>query len=91
MLTTDGVFALNEDVLCVYADLDRLIEKADLSPLEQKTVGYLMYGYSIKDIADNFGKSRQLYEILLKRAVKKIVRMNNIEWEEYTGGRINDG
>ncbi len=90
MLTTDGVFALNEDVLCVYADLDRLIGKADLSPLEQKTVEFLMYGYSIPDIADNFGKSRQLYEILLKRAVKKIVKANNTEWEEYTGGRIDD-
>ena len=49
-----------------------------------------MYGYSIPDIAANFGKSRQLYEILLKRAVKKIVKMNDTEWEEYTGGRIDD-
>lgn len=90
MLTTDGVFALNEDVLCVYADLDRLIDRADLSPLERKTVELIMYGYSIKDIADNFGKSRQLYEILLKRAVKKIVKINNVEWEEWSGGRIDD-
>ena len=84
------MFALNEDALCIYADLDRLIEHADLSPLERKTVDWLMYGYQIKDIADNFGKSRQLYEILLKRAVKKIVKANNAEWEEYTGGRIDD-
>lgn len=74
----------------MYADLDRLISHADLSPLESKTVEFLMYGYSIKDIAENFGKSRQLYEILLKRAVKKIVRENNAEWEAYTGGRIDD-
>jgi predicted DNA binding protein len=49
-----------------------------------------MYGYSIKDIADNFGKSRQLYEILLKRAVKKIVKLNNDEWEKWSGGRLDD-
>ena len=49
-----------------------------------------MYGYSIRDIAENFGKSRQLYEILFKRAIKKIVKRNNEEWEEYTGGRIDD-
>ena len=90
MTVTDGVFALNEDVLCIYADLDRLIGKADLSPLEQKTIEFLMYGYSIRDIAENFGKSRQLYEILFRRAVKKIVKANNVEWEEYTGGRIDD-
>lgn len=84
------MFALNEDALCIYADLDRLIGKADLSPLEQKTVEWVMYGYSIRDIADNFGKSRQLYEILLKRAVKKIVKENNREWEECTGGVLDD-
>lgn len=90
MLVSDGVFALNEDALCIYADLDRLIEKANLSPLERKTVEFVMYGYSIKDIAENFGKSRQLYNILLKRAVKKIVRENNLEWESWSGGRIDD-
>lgn len=84
------MFALNEDALCIYADLDRLIGKADLSPLEQKTIEFLMYGYTISDIAENFGKSRQLYEILLKRAIKKIVKANNVEWEEYTGGRLDD-
>lgn len=90
MLVSDGVFALNEDALCIYADLDRLIEKAGLSPLEQKTVEFLMYGYSIPDIADTFGKSRQLYEILFRRAIKKIVRANDLEWEEWSGGRIDD-
>lgn len=84
------MFALNEDAICIYADLDRLISKAELSPLEAKTVEWVMYGYSIRDIADNFGKSRQLYEILLKRAIKKIVKANNVEWEEYTGGRLDD-
>lgn len=75
----------------MYADLDRLIEKADLSPLERKTIDFLMYGYTIKDIADNYGKSRQLYSILLKRAAKKIVNANNAEWEEWSGGRLDDG
>lgn len=74
----------------MYADLDSLIERADLSPMERKTVEYMMYGYSIVDIADHFGKTRQLYEILFKRAVKKIVRRNNADWEEWSGGRIDD-
>lgn len=89
-MTTDGVFELNEDALCIYADLDRLIETADLSPLERKTVEFLMYGYSITDIAENFGKTRQSYEIMFKRAVKKIVAKNNKDWEEWSGGRIDD-
>ena len=67
-----------------------MIENADLSPFERKTVEFLMYGYTIKDISETFGKSRQLYEILLKRAVKKIVKANNAEWEAWSGGRIDD-
>lgn len=84
------MFALNEDVICIYADLDSLIERADLSPMEMDTVVYLMKGYSLPDIAFHFGKTRQLFEIIFKRAVKKIVKRNNADWEEYTGGRIDD-
>lgn len=89
-LETDGVFSLNEDVLCVYADLDSLIERTDLSPMERETVMYLMKGYTLPDIAYHFGKTRQMYEVIFKRAVKKIVKRNDADWEEYTGGRIDD-
>ena len=90
MLTTNGVFAVNEDILCLYTDLDALIDRTDLSPLERNTVSYLMKGYSLPDIADHFGKTRQLFEIIFKRAVKKIVKRNEMDWEEWTGGRIDD-
>lgn len=90
MLATDGVFALNEDVLCIYADLDSLIDRAGLSDAEKLTVNYLMRGYALPDIAEHFGKARQSFEILFKRAVKKIVKRNNADWEECTGARIDD-
>lgn len=90
-LNTDGVFALNEDVICIYADLDSLIARAGLSKTEKITVEWLMRGYMLSDIAEKYQKSRQCFDILLKRAVKKIVKRNNADWEEYTGGRINDG
>lgn len=81
---------MNEDVLCVYADLDSLIERTELSPMERKTVEYLMKGYSLPDIAFHFGKTRQTFEVIFKRAVKKIVNRNNMDWEEFTGGRLDD-
>lgn len=91
VLTTDGVFALNEDVLCIYADLDSLIERCGLSDQERLTVDLLMKGYIISDIAEYYGKSRQNFEILEKRAIKKIVKQNNADWEECTGARLDDG
>ena len=57
---------------------------------ERMTVNYLMQGYILADIADHFGKTRQSLEILFKRAVKKIVKRNNSDWEECTGARIDD-
>ena len=89
-MSTDGVFALNEDIICIYAYLDSLIDRAGLSKTERTTVDLLMRGYVLSDIADYFQKSRQCFDILMKRAVKKIVKRNNADWEEYTGGRIND-
>lgn len=77
-------------MLCIYADLDSLIERAGLSDAERMTVNYLMQGYILADIADHFGKTRQSLEILFKRAVKKIVKRNNSDWEECTGARIDD-
>lgn len=75
----------------MYADLDSLIERAGLSEQERLTVDLLMRGYSLPDIAEHYGKTRQNFEILLRRAVKKIVKRNNMDWEESTGARLDDG
>lgn len=85
------MFGLDEDVLCIYADLDSLIDRAGLSSSERMTIDLLMQGYVLSDIADNYGKSRQNFEMLFRRAIKKIVKRNNEDWEEYTGGRLDDG
>lgn len=90
ILSSDGSYGIDEDALCIYADLDSLIERAGLSEQEHLTVDYLMQGYIITDIAEHFGKSRQNFEILFGRAVEKIVSRNNADWEECTGGRLDD-
>lgn len=84
------MFALNEDVLCIYADLDSLIERAGLSDQEKLTVDLLMKGYALSDIGEHYGKSAQNFDILMRRAVKKIVKRNNTDWEECTGARLDD-
>lgn len=77
-------------MICVYADIDRLLGKAGLSDGEMVIVGWVMKGYSLTDIAEHYGKTRQNFEILFKRAVKKIVKANNKEWEECTGATLED-
>ena len=89
-MNTDGVFALNEDVICIYASLDSLIDRAGFSPAEEMIVKHLMEGYALADIAEHYGKTRQTFEVLFRRAVRKIVKRNNADWEEVTGGRLDD-
>lgn len=84
------MFPLNEDVLCLYADLDSLIERCGLSVAEQQAVDYVMKGYALSDIAENFGKTRQTLEIFFARAVKKIVKQNNADWEKTHHAVIED-
>lgn len=84
------MFPLNEDVLCLYADLDSLIERCGLSGAEHDTLKFVMDGYSLADIAEQCGKARQTVEIFFNRAVKKIVRQNNADWEKTHHAVIED-
>ena len=77
-------------MICIYTDLDSLIKRADLSPMERNIVQYLMKGYGLADIAFHFGQARQSFESYFRRAVKKIVKQNTADWEAHTGGRIDD-
>lgn len=58
--------------------------------MEREIIMYLMKGYSLPDIAYHFGKTRGTCDTLFKRAIKKIVKRNDKDWEEWTGGRIDD-
>lgn len=79
---------MNDDAICIYADIDRLISKADLSPMEGQVVAFLMQGYSLSDIAEHFGHARQTAGVIFDRAVEKIVAANNEEWKEVYGNFV---
>lgn len=68
-------------MLVTYIDLDRLIEAADLTGAERRIVGYLMDGYSIPDIAQRYGKVRQVIDRVLDNAVAKICEADRRCWE----------
>ena len=75
----------------MYADHDSLIARCGLSKQEKLTVDLLMKGYMLSDIADHYQKPRQAFELLMKRAVKKIVRQNNEDWADWSDGRYRIG
>lgn len=80
--STAGVSQFSEPILITYIALEKLIGSCGMSPMEQKTVDYLMMGYSAADIADHLGKTRQTVETYFKRAVAKICERNDEMWHE---------
>ncbi len=81
-MVSNGTPVVVEEVMCIYIDLESLIESCGLSPTEKKIVGDLMYGYTISDIAEYYKVARQTCDVMFHRAVDKIVRENNKRWIE---------
>lgn len=80
-LSSNGAFPFSEPVLCVYADIDTLIETAPLTKDERKIVHQVMRGYGFSDIAEHYGVTRQTVHILFRHAVTKLCRENDARWE----------
>ena len=81
-MVSNGTPVVVEDILCIYIDLESLINACGLSPTEKRIVRDLMYGYSISDIADHYKVTRQTCDTMFHRAVDKIVKENNRRWTE---------
>lgn len=91
---SNGVPPFDEDILCVYIDLDRAIAKCGLSPMQLEIVNEMMKGYSISDIADVYYDqqiTKQGVLIQFHRAVDKICKYADAVNTEWANKRLKDG
>lgn len=79
--SSNGVAPLNEDVSCIYIDLDSLIDGCGLNSYQRTVVDEMMKGYAVADIAEEFGWSRATVHAAYDAAVKRIVHENNRRWQ----------
>jgi DNA-binding CsgD family transcriptional regulator len=78
-----NVQSVNQELIVIYADLDRYIAKADLNSKQRFIIEKLMDGWTEKEIAKMFNRDvSNIYRHLTKIA-KKIRDLNNNEWKEY--------
>ena len=80
-LMMQGAAPMSEPITVTYLDLDHLIETAGLTDAQRHTVHLLMQGWTEVDIAEQAGCSRESVVMLFKRAVRKIVQKNDLDWE----------
>ena len=69
----------------MYIDFDRLLAVTKLSQSERFVVEKLMEGYSIVDLYESYGGTRQAYGGYYRRAVQKIIREYNDQWAYWHG------
>lgn len=82
-LCSVGSVDTSESILLTYVDLDWLIEHTKLSKAEKAVVELVMRGWTITDIASEYGQKQQSIDSYFKRAVKKIVQTNNDRWVDF--------
>ncbi len=79
-----------EELICMYADLDRLIDETALSKSERRVLEMQRQGYGLRDISEERNVSVQTCHTLLARAIKKLAEQARREWK-IKNRRIENG
>lgn len=76
-----NVQPLNQELICLYTDLDNLIEKCKFNDRQKIIIKLLMDGWTEEDIANEFGQHvSQIYKTF-DTICEKIRKQNNFEWK----------
>jgi DNA-directed RNA polymerase specialized sigma subunit len=78
-------FDFNQQIIVLYASLDKTIERASLTEKQKKIINYLYEGNTVEDVSRIVGLTRDAVYKMLDRAILKIVSANNDTWY-YTAG-----
>lgn len=79
----DYIETYDEIIVCVYADLDRLVSKANLTKIQRDILALYGLGWDIVEIADKRDTSVQNINQILNRACNTIEEINDLEWKKW--------
>lgn len=77
----DDVKPFNQDIICLFMDLDSLIEKANLTEKHRKIIHLYEQGFSDEDIAEHYKQDEREIEYTLDTICKKIKSKNDELWK----------
>lgn len=78
-----GTYGVDEYVICVYADLERLIKKANLNQQQLQIVRMYFKGYNTRDICDLLDYQPSSVDRIMDTIAGKIAEQNYIEYIDY--------
>lgn len=73
-------YQLQETMICLYASLDDLIKRTQLTDKEREVIGWYMRGCAADEISEYTSVTRQAVSKMLHNAVRKLVKQNALDW-----------
>ncbi|UGO46298.1 sigma factor [Bacillus phage vB_BanS_Chewbecca] len=83
-------FDFNQELIVLYASLDKTTEEASLTKKQLNLLHLLYEGNSLVDVAEMLGQHRRVVHRMFERIVERVVNTNNELWYYTVGhnGRI---
>lgn len=75
------VKSLNQELICLFVDLDNLIQKAKLNAKQIAIVEMLMDGFTEEDVAEYFKQDAWGIGKILDTVCRKIKKVNDYDWK----------
>lgn len=75
------ILPMNQELICVFVDLDRLIHKVKLSKKQLFIISKLMQGYSEEEVAESLNNEVSTINRTLDTISRKIKKINDNEWK----------
>lgn len=73
-------YQLQETMICLYASLDDLIKRTQLTDKEREVISWYMKGCAADEISKQTGVTRQAVSKMMHNAVRKLVNQNAADW-----------
>ena len=75
------MFELNQELICLYASLDSVIERLHLKDREKELIGLVFDGNNMSDVIKYYNYPQKTAYRILNRVVDKIVELNYEDWK----------
>lgn len=84
------MFEFNQELICLYASLDKIIERLNLNSREKKLIELIFEGNKISDIVNvkSYGYAKKTAYRIFNKIVEKIIKENHDDWHAVM--KIND-
>ena len=73
--------SINEELVCLYADLDRVIKCCSFTKRQKEILDLYMTGYNEQDIAEELNLRMDIVEGIIRSICRKIKKENDLAWK----------